>query len=295
MTKNKEIKMTFATYINQAWTDHATQSEKVAKEFATAASLVETNDQLAQLVGIVTHVMGEHLGRWDEGIKTLKALEKNSKFLTGTETEKTILRSIEVLKIGSGQGPDLNSFTISDRIRIMAVAASALSERDTARAIELFSKSLDLSKTGLDRKDAANRALAVTGNNLACALEEKRNRSQGEIELMILASQTGRKYWELVGTWLEISRAEYRLAMTFLQANDLAKALQHAQTCVELCQENKAGDMDMFYSYEVLATVERARCNDVGFQKALDKAKHYFETLNPEDKTWCEASLKKLL
>lgn len=64
----------------------------------------------------------------------------------------------------------------------------------------------------------AFRALAVTGNNLACTLEEKNHRSLQETELMILASRTARKYWELAGGWLEISRAEYRLAMNYLQA-----------------------------------------------------------------------------
>jgi hypothetical protein len=286
--------MNFETYINQAWADHATQSVKVAEGFASATKFVETNEQLAQMVNLVTHVMGEHLAKWNEGIELLGTLKANPKFEAGTETERAIHRSIEVMKIGGGQPPSLSGFSTSDQIRIMAVAGSALSERNAMKAKELLTKSLELARTGLDQKDPANRGLAVTGNNLACALEQKSDRNQAETDLMILAAQTGRKYWELVGTWLEVSRAEYRLAMTFLQAQDLNRAFDHAQTCVELCQNNKAGEMDMFYCYEALALVEKARGNEIGFTKAVDQVKRYFDLLSAEDKSWCEKSLKKL-
>ena len=61
-----------------------------------------------------------------------------------------------------------------------------------------------------------------------------------------------------------------------------------------MCRENKAGELDMFYAFESLAKVERARKNEVSFQTAVEQAKSHFEKLNVEDKTWCEASLKKL-
>ncbi len=286
--------MKFNTYLEQAWSDHATHTEKVVEGFPDAIKLVETNDDLAQLVNLVAHVMGEHLAKWNAGIELLVALKANPKFAPGTTTEGAIQRSIEVMKIGGGQSASLDGFNTSDQIRIMAVAGSALAERDAMKARDLLTKSLNLARTGLDQKDPANRALAITGNNLASVLEEKGNRSPAETELMILASQTARKYWEVAGTWLEVSRAEYRLAKTFLQAQDLDRAFRHAQICVELCMENKAGEMDAFYSYEALALVEKARGNQVGFAKASDYAKHYFGLLSPEDQKWCEESLKKL-
>jgi hypothetical protein len=287
--------MNFETYINQAWNDHANQSEKVAQEFTNAFPLVETNDQIVQLTGLITHVMGEHLWQWENGISLLESLKDHSKYSPVSESERSILRSLAVLKIGGAQPVDLRSFSLSDQIRVMAAAASALSGRGADRAKSLLQRALDLANSGLDKEDPANRALAITGNNLACALEEKSDRSLMESELMILAAQTGRLYWEVAGTWLEVSRAEYRLAMTYVKAGDFTKAFRHAQTCVELCQENKAGDLDMFFGYEALAVVERAKGNQIGFQKAVAQAKHYFEKLPAEDKSWCEASLKKIL
>lgn len=253
--------MNFETYLNQSWNDHATQSDKVASEFPNGASLVTSNEELDQFVRLVTHVMGEHLARWNDGVTFLSSLKSHSAFAKGSEAEKSIARSIAALQVGGGQSPDMKAFSLSDQVRILAVASSALADKNSEKSQDLLRQSLNLAETGLDKKDPANRALAVTGNNLACALEEKKSRSKEETELMILASQTGRKYWELAGGWLEVSRAEYRLAMTYIQADDLAKAFRHAQTCVELCRDNNAGNLDMFYAYEALAHVEKKKDN----------------------------------
>jgi hypothetical protein len=285
--------MTFESYIEQAWKDHATQTEKVAQQFADAGALIETADQLNQFVALVTHVMGEHLAQWEEGVAVLRPLQKNALCNPSSESEKSILRSIEVLKLAGGQPSQLSSFSRSDRIRILAVAAGALGVRDSVRTENFLMQALHLAGSGLERKDAANRALAIAGNNLACALEEK-IRTPQETEVMILAAQTGRTFWEIAGTWLEVSKAEYRLAMTYVKAGDLAAALAHAQTCIEICENNSADALSMFYAYEGLAVVSRARRDDLSFQKALDQTQFHFEKLSPQEQSWCESSLRTL-
>ena len=45
-------------------------------------------------------------------------------------------------------------------------------QKRVEEAAQMFRQSLSLAG-GLDKQDAANRALAVTGNNLACELEER--------------------------------------------------------------------------------------------------------------------------
>jgi len=287
--------MDFASYHKQAWNDHATDSKKVATTFSNGLALVETNEQLAQFVGLVTHVMGEHLGEWSEGTALLTKLKDHKSFVKGSETENAIHRSIAALQMGAGATQDLQSFSLSDQIRIYAVAASALSEQNASRAEELLRKALSMAEAGLDSKDPANRALAVTGNVTASALERKTSRSEAEKNLMILAAQTGRKYWQIAGTWLEVERAEYRLAMSYLHADELTKALRHAQMCLEICEQNKAPELEMFFGYEALALIEKKRSNDLGFQKALEQTKSYFEKLSAQDKTWCESVLKNLI
>lgn len=259
--------MNFESYLNQAWEDHAIQPERVASEFSSAQFLVETGDQLTQLIGLVIHVMGEHLGYWKKGVLFIQSLQDHPKYAVGSETENAALRAIAVLNTCADRPVNLELFSHSDQIRILAASASALGARDSERAKGLLERGLSRSAIGLDNKDPALRALAVTGNNLASTLEEKANRSIAETKLMILAAQTGRKYWEMAGTWLEVSRAEYRLAATYVKAEELDKALYHAQKCLELCRVNKASEEDMLYSREAIATVERARARVTGFQR----------------------------
>lgn len=284
--------MTFDSYLNQAWQDHAVDSEKVAASFDGALISVETGDQLFRFIGLVTHVMGEHLGLWDEGHALLRRLRAHPECRPNSEADKAALRSMAVMIIGAGKADSLSGFDNSDRIRILSVAASALAQRDAVRVKSIFDKCLAFAEEDLSPSDPATRALAIAGNNLACALEEKSDRSPAETELMILAAQTGRRFWELAGTWLEISRAEYRLAMSFLTAGETESALRHADNCRKICEENNASSLDRFFAYEALAQVARARASVSDFHYAARKAKDYFEMLPAEDQRWCEKSLK---
>lgn len=286
--------MNFTTYLDKSWDDHATQSALVAEGFNQGLKLVESNEQLAQLTGIVTHVMGEHLGRWTDGVALLNEFKNHPFFISRTETDKAVLRSIAALEVASGQATSLVTFTQSDQIRIFAVAASAVSERSSDQARNFLQKSLQLAETGTEKNDPANRALAIAGNNLACALEEKKSRNAVETELMILAAKTGRKYWELAGTWLEVATAEYRLAMTYIQANAPEKAFYHSQTNIEILRENSAGSRNLFFGYQALALSEKQRGNELGFKTAVDQAKQFFAKLSDADKTYCEPGMKTL-
>jgi hypothetical protein len=287
--------MNFETYLKQAWNDHATQTRHVADGLRSGIALVESSAQIVQVAGLITHVMGEHLGLWVDGISLLDEIKNQKKNVSDEESEKAVLRSIAVLKLGMNPDISLLSFSPSDRIRILSTASSAFVGRDTSRSKTLLDAALSMAKEGLDKSDPASRALAIAGNNLACTLEEKGSRTLQEIELMILAATTGRKYWERAGSWLEIERAEYRLANTYLKANQPDMAFAHAQLCVEICKENNAAPLEFFFGYEVVSLAEKARANDVGYRTAVQLAKQNFEKLSEAEAERCEATLKKLL
>lgn len=152
---------------------------------------------------------------------------------------------------------------------------------------------MQMLRDALAPDDAANRALAVAGNNLACTLEEKAGRSAEERELMILAAQTGLRFWAVAGGWLETERAEYRLAMTWLQVGDLVQARVHAQRCLDIVQRESAPALERFFAWEALAVVARA-AGGADAPSAMAQARLAFAELEEADRSGCQPSLDKL-
>lgn len=287
--------MDFTTFNARAWDDHATDAAAVAARLDEGIALVADEAQLNQLMNLGHHVYGEHLGRWQQGISFIERLAALPLFVADGSSGQAHRRSVASLRLAAGEPIDDAALVASDCVRVAAMAASALAEHDSTRAKQLLQDALDhAQRAGLPDADPMNRALAVAGNNIACALEEKPGRSADERELMILAAQTARHYWAIAGTWLETERAEYRLANTWLQAGDLARAREHAQACLEIVAANDGPALERLFGWEALGLVERAAGNATGHAQALARAREAYEQLDDSDKSWCAASIDKL-
>lgn len=258
-------------------------------------ALATDEAQLARLANLAHHLHGEHLGEWRTGIAFMQRLSTLPSFTAAGESGQTVRRCVASLDLSERSNFDLDSLSLSDRIRVAAMAAANLVERDTPRAMQLFRHALAQAEhSGLGAADAMNRALAVAGNNLACTLEEKPVRSAAERELMILAAQTSRRYWERAGSWLEVERAEYWLAMSWLQAGDPARARAHAQACLDIVAAHDGAALERFFGWEAMGRVERAVANPSGWVQALAQARAAFAELDESDQAGCAASLDKL-
>ncbi len=287
--------MDFDTFIGKAWDDHATNTAAVARRLDDGFALVADEPQLNQLMNLGQHVHGAHLGEWQQGIAFVERLTALPAYAPEGASGQARTRTIASLCLAAGEEAKLAALSPSDRIRVLAMAGSILAERDTARASALLQQALDLAqRADLPMSDPVHRALAATGNNLACALEEKPARSAEERALMILAAQTARHHWAIAGTWLETERAEYRLANTWLQAGDLARARGHAQSCLEIVAANDGAALERLFGWEALGLVERAAGNASGHARALVRAREAFAELAEADKSWCAASIERL-
>jgi hypothetical protein len=287
--------MDFSTFIGRAWDEHAVAPQGVADRLETGVALVTDEGELIQLLNLAHHLHGEHLDSWAQGIAVIERLCDAPVFVADGPSGQAARRFMASLRLSGGQPGGLDGFTPSDRARVFAMAASALASRDALRAGGWLRDALDLAqREELPAGDPTHRALAVTGNNIACTLEEKRDRSDAERELMILAAQTTRRHWAIAGTWLETERAEYRLANTWLQAGDPARAREHAQACLEIIHANGGAALERFFGWEALGLVERAAGNATGHAQALARAREAFAELDESDKSWCAPSLDKL-
>ena len=199
---------------------------------------------------------------------------------------------------------NLTALTESDQIRVQAMAAANLAGVNPARGMRLLQAALDqaansslpntATATATDT-NAMHRALAVSGHNLAAALEENASLTRDEAKLMLMASRASRVHWERAGTWLQVERAEYQVATTHLKTGDAVQGEFHARECGRIVAENDAPALERFFACEALGRVMRAAKNDAAYRIACGQARAAFEGLEAGDKAWCEASLDKLL
>ncbi len=138
-----------------------------------------------------------------------------------------------------------------------------------AEASDTLTKALALAAYGPGKDDPAATALAVTGNNLACALEEKTSRTRDEDGLMLRAAEAGRRFWEISGNWMNVERAEYRLAHTQLQLAD-AGELFFAHEVLAKCH-HAAGDASAATTHRDEAAAQLARIDDEGFKSFCEE------------------------
>jgi len=285
--------MDFDSFLGQAWDEHAADPAAVARRLADdALPRLGTPAQAAALASLAHHVWGEHLGDWAAGREFLQRLAQHPA-CTADAAAPAVRRCLASLALCEGRHDERPAFITSDRIRITAMAAANLAERDTDRASAWFGEAL-AAAGDLDATDPAHRALAVTGNNLASTLEEKTTRTPAERALMIRAAQAARHHWALAGTWLETERAEYRLAMSWLQAGEPATALQHARQCLDIVERHGGAGLERFFAWEAIGLAARAAGDAAGHGQALDHARAAFAALDEGDQGWCRASLDKL-
>jgi hypothetical protein len=292
----KEHSMDFDTFIDQAWTDHASDPAAVAATLqAQGLARVSDANQLGSMAHLAHHVLGSHLARWEEGLQFQQQLAALPCCEAGSVQAQAIARHISALRLAGGLGDDRADLGASDRIRLTAMAANNLAEHDATRAEGLLLEALsDAEQAGLPDSDPFHRALAIAGNNIAGTLEEKPMLSAGEVKLMIQAAQAGLRHWAIAGTWLETERAEYRLCLSWLKAGDIAQARVHAQRCLQIVQDHGNVPLETFFAWVVTGQVEQAAGNASGLAQALSRAQQAFNGLAESDRGWCQASLDKL-
>jgi hypothetical protein len=287
--------MDFDSFIDQAWTDHATDAPAVAVRIAEQALPLVTEPGRVLPVGhLAHHVFGEHLGQWAGGLAFLERLAALP--LVPADAAGALERYRAALHLSAGTADTRAAMDRSTRLRITAMAAANLALHDAARSAALLEEAVaGAEAAGLADPDPAHRSLGIAGNGIAGTLEDKgAARSATDTALMLRAAQVARRYWALAGTWLETERADYRLAMSHLQAGELPQARQHAQACLETVQAHDNVALEAFFGWEALGRVERAAGNTTGHARAVAQAEAAFARLGDGDTGWCRASLDKL-
>jgi len=285
--------MSFEAFIESAWNEHADQTRAVADRLQSSLHIVASAAQIGPYAQLVTHVFGEHQGRWDQGVALLQSLRALPS--CDSAAAAALDRGIAALRYCDNDDAALAALAVEDRIAALATAAAALAGRHAFdAALAAYDRALALAAAGLPPGCAAHRALAVGGNNLASALEESRERSADQTAGMVRAAEGGLMFWRLAGTWLEEERAEYRLARSLLLADRAADAVQHAQRCVDICASHDAPAFERFFGHAVLALTQRAAGDARASAASRDLALQHHARIPADEQVWCKTDLHAL-
>lgn len=287
--------MTFDAFLEAAWNDHGDRPREVADRLASSLDAVESPANVVPFARIVTHVYGEHLGEWHRGAELLASLRARPACDGSAAVEAAIARGIATLRYASGDEGALAALSRDDAIAALGTASAAFAGRgEFDRAIAAFGEALDRASGGLPSGSPALRALAIGGNNLAAALEDKAVRNAGEDAAMVRAAEAGLAYWKRAGGWLEEERAHYRLAQSLLAARRPAEALAAARRCLEACEANGAPDFERFFAHAAIALAARAAGDARQAEAARELAMACHRAIPEDERRWCEGDLARL-
>jgi len=281
-------------FLETAWAEHGDHPAEVAQRIAASIDLVTEDDEIDPYARLLTHVYGEHLGAYEEGIELLRTLRARTVCAART-SQRSIDVRIATLRHAAGVPDALRELSPDETIAALATAAAMLAGRhEFARAIDAYRDAVQRSPTSLPKGSPTARALAVGGNNIACALEQKASRTADETAGMVAAAEGGLQFWKLAGTWLEEERAEYRLARSLLLASRSADALHAAQRCIDVCAANEAPVIERFFAHVVLALAHGACGNEAACDAARREAVSLYERVPERERSWCAEDLADL-
>jgi hypothetical protein len=299
--------MSLDEFVGKGWDDHPTDAEGVWARLHEGLHLVETGAQMFALANLATHVAGEHLGRWDEGVAFLDLISALPAWSPESDEAKGVRRLQAGLEYCAGRleeaerklalaMPASPPHTNSPRVQMLAVAASAMAGQGrTAEAVAALEDAVRLADYGPTAADPAARALAITGNNLACEFENRPTLDGDERNMMLRAAEIGRRYWEISGNWMNVERAEYRLALAHLKAGLAERAQQHAEECLRVVDANGGDEGELFFAHQALAKVKHALGDSVAAKAERDAAAALLPTIEDAGfRSFCQRELPRL-
>jgi hypothetical protein len=101
-----------------------------------------------------------------------------------------------------------------------------------------------------------HRRLAVDCFNTTWQYLDKPDRTREDDDTMLHMAHASRHHWGVVGTPVNLGRGEWQISRVYAVLGRAEPALHHARRYLEICEENKIGDIgdfDLAFAYEALA------------------------------------------
>jgi hypothetical protein len=258
-----------AEFIDRAWDEHVNDSAGVAARFVDAMPLLEREpSHTAAFVGTVEHVLLAHLGDADAMQPWLARLAPLAE--QQADARPAIERARLAARLLRGEGDPADA-PAALRVRAHGTAANGCVVRgEAARARELLMSGQAVAREAGDAESL--KAFAASCNNLARELLDRpadAPRTAAFDALMMEAATLSRSTWAEAGTWMNLERAEYLLALCAALLGDTAQALGHARSCLAICEANDADAFERFFAHQALGEAARSGGDAAAARDAL--------------------------
>jgi hypothetical protein len=295
MATSEAAAKAFEAFLSRAWAEHADAPDAVAQRLRTDTPAPTTPAQVGALARLVVHLLGEHLGRFEDGRWRLAALEGHP--LARDPAAHSELRvGRAALNLAEGLAAPMAGLDPAEAVRAQSSAAAICVGRGQSDRALAFIAAARQRLADLPAATAADhRPLAVACNNMAWELHDRGSaRSAAETAAMLDIAAASREHWVHAGTWLEVERADYCLALTHLSAGRKDDALRHAAHCLAACIGHDAAPFEHFFGHEALARTQHARGDAVAREHHVAAACAAFDRLAADDQAACRGTLDAL-
>lgn len=284
----------FDAFLARAWADHADHADAVAERLRTQTPAPGKPEHLSALARLVVHLLGEHLGRFDDARWRLAALAQHP--LADEAVRSTLRTSQAALDLAAGRPVDLAGFSAAEFVRAeSAAAALCIGRADSERALGFVASARERLAALASATPADHRPLAVACHNMTWVLIERgAARSRADTAAMLDLAAASREHWSRAGTWLEVERGDYDLARAHLAAGQHDAALRHAAQCLATCIAQDAPPFEHFFGHEAMALVQHARGDVAARAHHVQAAEEAYDRLDVGDQSACRAALDAL-
>lgn len=181
----------FDVYVADAWKNLPGGIQDVEASLPGALALIADGDEIPELVRLAMHVLGERLGRWEDGVKYLLKIEGLPQHEANSEGGRAVNRALACLELASGLKTSLRGYNASDQIRILSACSVILSShKKSERAWQMIGEIQQLFSTaGLPPDDPAHGELVICADRMARNLKEKPWRTEKDELLLLLVTQ----------------------------------------------------------------------------------------------------------
>jgi hypothetical protein len=284
---------TLRTWLDQAQSQHADQPLAVAAGLSARAAGLPADADGAEAIRLAEHVWLAHAG----DAAGLQAFVDALPPALGQDahTAASVQRVRLALAWLAGQPLPALDDTLRWRVLQNVVLAMAVQGRPAeAQALLQADEAAALAQGPAD----AGKAFAATANNVASHLQDGPRGDAARDTLMLTAAAVARRAWASAGGWMQVERADYRLALCHAAAGQGAEAVAHARSCLAACVAagDQADALEHFFAHEALLRAHRAAGDSVSADAAVQRMQVLLADIPEADglRAWCADVLSTL-